>query len=69
MSKELFTRFSLLKDHYKNNLSKWNMKYFQVMHELYTKLLELNNQRMGIAVDAMIAAGLSEKEIRAIGQV
>jgi hypothetical protein len=67
--KEIFSRFTGMHQYYEEKLLMTKIEYFQVMHELYAKLLRLNNQRMEVGIDALIAAGLSEEEIVAVGQI
>jgi hypothetical protein len=66
--KELFYRFTIMHRHYQQKSSQVKMDYFEKMYQLYSKLLELNNKRMEVGIDAMIEAGLSKEEIGAIAE-
>ena len=66
--KDLYQRFTPMENYYQENFKKTGLVFFKKLFELYTKLNELNNLRLTVAMDAMIDAGLSENEIMEIAQ-
>lgn len=68
LCKGMFYRFKPMHEYYKEKTIQANNEYFKVMLGLYEKLLELNNTRMEVGIDAMIEAGLTKEEMMAIVQ-